>query len=225
VLLAVDRRRALVWAGLGVAAAMVLLGALLALARAGYLSAVPTDLLPREAAAVIFDTLVRFLRTALRGVLLLGLVVAAAAYLAGPSRSAARTRGALGSGFASLRRLGAGSEGIAGARVGRAVRAGRRPLQVVAVTVAGLTLVFWDRPSPATLVGVLLVLLLVLAVIEVLSAGDYPSASDTASLEAEAGPPALPSGSDTSVLPDSDTSALPDQRAATTEADKAHTSP
>jgi hypothetical protein len=225
VLIAVDRRRALVGAGLGVAGAMVLLGVLLALLRGGYLSAVPTDLLPRDAAAVIFDTLVRFLRTALRSVLLLGLVVAVAAYLAGPSRSALRTRAVAGRGMAAVRRLGAGSEGLAGVRVGHAVRSARRPMQVLAVTVAGVTLVFWDRPTPAVLIGVVLVLLLVLAVIEALAAsgdypsatsGDYPPASGTASLETDAGAPALPPGSDTSELPD--------QRAATTDAERAHTS-
>jgi hypothetical protein len=216
VLLAPDRRRALVGAGLGLAAAMVLLGAALALLRAGYLSAVPTDLLPRDAAETIFDTLVRFLRTGLRGVLLLGLVVAAAAYLGGPSRSAVGTRAVLARGMAAIRRLGAGGEGLAGARVGHAVRTARRPLQVLAVTAAGLTLVFWDRPSPAVLIGVVLVLLLVLAVIEVLAAGSYPSASETASVEADPGPPALP--------PSSETTVVPDQRAATTDADSAHTS-
>jgi len=216
ILIAKDRRRALVGAGLGVAASMVLLGVALALLRAGYLSAVPTDLLPRDAASVVFDTLVRFLRTALRGVLLLGLLVAAAAYLAGPSRTAVATRAALRRGGAAVRGLGGGSAGLAGARVGHAVRAARRPLQVLAVTLAGLTLVFWDRPSPAVLVGVVLVLLVVLAMIEVLAAGDYPSATETSSVAAGPGPPALTS--------DSDTSAAPDQRTTTTDADRAHTS-
>jgi hypothetical protein len=205
-----------VGAGLGLAASMVLLGVALALLRAGYLSAVPADLLPREAASVVFDTLVRYLRTALRGVLLLGLLVAAAAYLAGPSRTAVATRAALRRGGAAVRGLGGGSAGLAGARVGHTVRAARRPLQVLAVTLAGLTLVFWDRPSPAVLVGVVLVLLVVLAVIEVLAAGDYPSATETSSVDAGLRPPALTS--------DSDTSGTPDQRTASTDADKAHTS-
>lgn len=221
ILIANDRRRALVGAGLGVAASMVLLGVALALLRAGYLSAVPTDLLPRDAASVVFDTLVRYLRTALRGVLLLGLLVAAAAYLAGPSRTAVATRAALRRGTAAVRGFGGGSAGLAGARVGHVVRAARRPLQVLAVTLAGLTLVFWDRPSPAVLVGVVLVLLAVLAVIEVLAAGDYPSATATSSVDAGPEPPALTPDSGTS---DSDTSELPDQRDATTDADRAHTS-
>ena len=170
VLLARDRRRALVGAGLGVAGAMVLLGVLLAVGREAYLNAVPADLLPRDAAALVFDSLVRYLRVALRGVLLLGLVIAAAAYLAGPSGLPVRTRAVARRAFAAVRGWGGGDAGLAGSTVGRAVRTLRRPLQVLAVVVAGLTLVFWDRPTPAVLIGVVLVLLAFLALLEVLGA-------------------------------------------------------
>jgi hypothetical protein len=174
VLLARNRRRALVGAGLGVAGAMVLLGVLLAVGREAYLNAVPADLLPRDAAALIFDTLVRYLRIALRSVLLLGLVIAAAAYLAGPSGFAVRTRAVARRGFATVRGWGGGDEGLAGSTVGRAVRTLRRPLQVLAVVVAGLTLVFWDRPTPAVLIAVVLVLLAFLALLEILGAAREP---------------------------------------------------
>ncbi len=174
VLLARDRRRALVGAGLGVAGAMVLLGVLLAVGREAYLNAVPADLLPRDAAALVFDTLVRYLRIALRSVLLLGLVVAAAAFLAGPSAAAVGTRGLGARGFATVRGWGGGDAGLAGSTVGRAVRTVRRPLQVLAVVVAGLTLVFWDRPTPAVLIAVVLVLLAFLALLELLGASRNP---------------------------------------------------
>lgn len=190
VLLALDRRRALVGAGLGVAASMVVLAVLLALLRAGYLSSVPADLLPRDAATVIFDTLVSFLRIALRGVLLLGLLVALAAFLAGPSRAAVATRHGIGRGLAAVRGLGGGSEGLAGAGVARVVQVAKRPLQVVLVTAAGLTLVFWDRPTPAVLIGVVLVLLLLLAVIEVLGSGNAPTRPDAGAVEAAPASPA-----------------------------------
>ncbi|MGB7819931.1 MAG: hypothetical protein WBL35_14515 [Ornithinibacter sp.] len=190
VLLAIDRRRALVGVGLGVAGAMVLLGVLLALARAGYLNAVPADVLPRDAATLVFDQLVSFLRIALRTVLLLGLVVAAAAYVAGPSGLPVKIRGGGARGFAAVRELGGGNEGLAGAGVGHAVRAARRPLQVIAVIVAALTMVFWDRPTPAVLIGVVLVLLVFLGLLEVFGSGDVPP-EETASSAAE--DPAVPS--------------------------------
>ena len=177
VLVATDRRRALVGAGLGLAASMVVLAIALALARSAYLGAVPPDVLPRDAAITVFDTLVRFLRPALRLALLLGLVVAGAAFLAGPSSAAVATRRVVGRGIEATRGLGGGTEGLAGSRVGGVVRAARRPLQVVSVAVAALVLVFWDQPTPGVLVGIVLVLLLVLALIELLASRAEPAAA------------------------------------------------
>ena len=60
VFLARDRRRALLRGSLGVVAAMLVLGLVLAVGRVMYLSAVPPDVLPEAAAATVFDTFVRF---------------------------------------------------------------------------------------------------------------------------------------------------------------------
>ena len=106
VLLARDRWRALVRGALGVTMAMVLLGVALAIARTAYVNTTPADILTPEAAGDVFDTLVRFLRTALRAVAVLGLVVAAAAFLSGHSPQAVRARGGLERGIARLRRRG-----------------------------------------------------------------------------------------------------------------------
>jgi hypothetical protein len=187
VLLAVHRRPAFIAVGLGVAGSMVLLGVLLAVLRSGYLSAIPSDVLSRDAAAAVFDGLVAYLRTALRSVLLLGLVIAAAAYLTGPATLPRKTRAVIRRGAAAIRGWGGGNQGLAGATVGHAIRAARRPLQVLAIVVAGLTLVFWDRPTPGVLLGVVLVLLAFLGVVEVLSASE-PAAE----------PPATGSGPDSS---------------------------
>jgi len=46
-------------------------------------------------AAAIFDTVVRFLRTALRTLFLVGLIIALGAFLVGPAQMAVRLRGAL----------------------------------------------------------------------------------------------------------------------------------
>jgi hypothetical protein len=45
--------------------------------RSIYLDAVPASVLPHDAAAALYDTIVRFLRARLRTVFVLGLVVAA----------------------------------------------------------------------------------------------------------------------------------------------------
>ena len=65
-------------------------GPRLAVFRAIYLDAVPDTILPHDAAAVLYDTIVRFLRLGLRTVLVLALVVAAGAFLSGQSVTAVR---------------------------------------------------------------------------------------------------------------------------------------
>src|SRR6266446_5534762 len=85
VYIARGHRRALIGAGLGFAASMLVLAAGLAIARSIYLNSVPSNVLPGDAAAAAFDVLVRFIKPALRTLLVVGLVVAAAAFLTGPS--------------------------------------------------------------------------------------------------------------------------------------------
>ena len=102
VFIARRRRRALIGAGLGFAASMLVLGAGLLIARTLYLGSVPASA-PADAAAAAFDILVRFIKTALRTLLVVGLVVAAGAFFTGPSAAAARTRHALSSGLGRLR--------------------------------------------------------------------------------------------------------------------------
>ena len=74
VFLARDRRRALLRGSLGVVGAMIVLGLALAIGRSMYLDAVPQEVLPEPAAATVFDTLVRFLRTGLRATAVSGLL-------------------------------------------------------------------------------------------------------------------------------------------------------
>ena len=103
VYVAKGHRRALVGAGLGLAGGMLALGLGIALFRSIYLNAIPAEVLPHDAAAAFYDTLVRFLRLGLRTVLVLGLVVALAGFLTGRSITAVRTRAGLSKGIGWLR--------------------------------------------------------------------------------------------------------------------------
>jgi hypothetical protein len=163
-----DHRRALVGAGLGVAVAMLLLALGLAVFRSIYLDALPASVLPHDAAAVLYDTIVRFLRAGLRTVFVLGLVVAAGAFLTGPSPTATRTRQSLARGIGWLQR-GAEGAGLRTGPVGTWVYANRRVLRIGAVALAGLALVFWSRPTGKVVIGLAFVLLVVLAAIEFLA--------------------------------------------------------
>ena len=72
VFVARGHRRALIGAGLGLAASMLVLGAGLLIFRGVYLNSVPSDVLPADAAAALFDTLVRFIKEGLASVLVVG---------------------------------------------------------------------------------------------------------------------------------------------------------
>ena len=77
------RRRGILHAAIGVAVAMLLLFAALALARTAYLDALGGGALPRDAASAIFDTLVAFLRNGVRIVVIAAVVLALLAFVAG----------------------------------------------------------------------------------------------------------------------------------------------
>jgi hypothetical protein len=164
VLLARDRRKALLRAALGVTAAMVVLGVGLALVRMTYVETTPAGLLTSESAGNVFDILVRFLRTGLRATAVLGLLVALAAFLTGPSAAAVRARALFEQGVGSARG-GADAAGWHLEPVGRWFFAHKRGLQLATFIAAGLTLMFWSQPTVWTVVVVALLVALVLTVI------------------------------------------------------------
>jgi hypothetical protein len=160
-------RRALIGAGLGFAASMLVLAAALLIARNPYLNSVPAGTLPPDAAAAAFDILVRFIRTALRTLLVAGLIVAAGAFFTGPSAAAVATRSAFSSGLGRLRR-GGESAGLSTGPVGRWTYTYRHALRIGAVTLAALIFVFWGRPTAAVTIVIAVLLLVVLGLIELI---------------------------------------------------------
>jgi hypothetical protein len=164
---ATDHRRALVGAAVGVAVAMGGLGLSLAVFRTIYLDAVPAALLPHDAAAVLYDTIVAYLRLGLRTILVLALVVAAGALATGRSATAVRTRQRLAAGIGWL----GGSAEHAGWRTGPVgiwVYANKQLLRIGAVALAALALVFWGQPTGKTILLLAGLLLVALALIEFL---------------------------------------------------------
>ena len=170
-----DHRRATVGAALGVAISMVVLALGLAVFRSIYLDAVPASVLPHDAAAVLYDTIIRFLRLGIRTVFVLALVVAAGAFLSGQSVTAVRTREGLSHAIGWLAG-GAERAGFSTGPVGTWVYANKRVLRVGAVALAALALVFWTRPTGKVVLGLTLALLVVLAIIEFLGRPARPAA-------------------------------------------------
>jgi hypothetical protein len=167
VYLAPNHRRALVGAGLGFAASMLVLGAALVIFRSVYLNSVPNSVLPSDAAAALFDTFVRFIKDALRTLLVVGLVVAVAAFLTGPSVTAVGTRRAFASGLGWVRR-GGERAGVTTGPAGTWTFAHRKALRIGAVALAALLFVFWGRPTALVVILIAVLLLAVLGLIELI---------------------------------------------------------
>jgi hypothetical protein len=178
VYIARGHRRALIAAGLGFAASMLVLGLGLLIFRGIYLNSVPNSTLPSNAAAAIFDTFVRFIKDALRTLLVLGLVVAIGAFFSGPSVTAVRSREAVKSGFNWIR--GAGERrGVTTGPVGRWTYAHRHALRIGVVGLVALLFVFWGRPTAEVVIWLAVLLLVLLGLIELI--GRPPARPEVAS--------------------------------------------
>ena len=177
VFVARNRRRALIGAGLGLAASMLILAVGLEIARSIYLGSVPASTLPADAAAAAYDALVHFLREGLRVVLAVGLVVAIAAFFTGPSHTAVRTRSGLKSGIEWIRHYGE-RRGASTGPVGEWTYLRRRGLRIGAVALFALIFVFWGQPTALVVILLVILLLVVLGLIELI--GRPPAEPKTA---------------------------------------------
>ncbi|WP_406134143.1 hypothetical protein [Streptomyces zaomyceticus] len=174
VLLSAHRRRVLIASALGFAAGALFLGICLTVFRTVYLNALP-DTVSQAAAGSVYDALIHFLRTTVRMVVVLGLVLALAAWLAGPSRPAVVTRRMWNSGIAATRGA-ADSAGLRTGPVGPFVRRHRTWITWILVALAVLAYVLWNHPTGWVVVGLALGLLFAFAVMGFLAA--EPSDTD-----------------------------------------------
>ncbi|MGW7583011.1 hypothetical protein ACWGKU_14465 [Kitasatospora sp. NPDC054768] len=169
VLLARRRRRALVSTALGAAGAGLVVAIALVIARHYYLDHLPPAVQSRDAAAAVFDTLLRFLKVSLRTLVVLGVVVALGAYLSGAGRLPRAVRGGADHAADSV----AGWSGAHGVHTGRAgtwTDAHRRWLALAALLIVALVFALWNHPTVLTVLLLVLVLLVVLAVLALLAA-------------------------------------------------------
>jgi hypothetical protein len=166
-------RRALIGAGLGLAASMLVLAIALAIGRAIYLNSVPNATLPSDAAAALFDTFVRFIKDGLRTLLVLGLLVAAAGFFMGPSVTAVRTRSALKSGLGLVRARGERA-GLSAGPVGTWTYGHRKGLRIGAVVLMVLIFIFWSQPTGLVVLLLAIVLLVLLGLIELIGRPPVP---------------------------------------------------
>ncbi|MER7850523.1 hypothetical protein ABTZ03_42090 [Kitasatospora sp. NPDC096077] len=187
VLLARDRRRALAWAAVGVAAAMLVLGAALTVFRGYFLDQLPPGV-DAGAVGTVYDALARFLRMAVRTVGVLAVLVALGAFFVGPSRAATFVRAACGTGMGGVRQA-ADRIGFRAGPVESFVRRFKHAIGAAILLVASLVFVFWAHPTAMTVFWFAVVVLIAFGVREFLAPGPGP-AGHTASPGAPGSRPA-----------------------------------
>ncbi|MGX4690535.1 hypothetical protein [Streptomyces sp. JNUCC 63] len=173
-LLSAHRRRVLVAAVLGVAVAMLILGLGLTVFREVYLNRLPAGV-SQPAAGAIYDTLTRYLRTSVRRVVALAVVIALAAWLTGRGRRATFVREAWQSGIHAVRAA-ADHTGFRTGPVGPFVHRHRAWITWILVAAAVLTYILWSYPTGWVVLAIALVLLFAMAVVEFLTEPPAPTA-------------------------------------------------
>ncbi|WP_314220189.1 hypothetical protein [Streptomyces zaehneri] len=167
VLLSAHRRRVLIVAALCFAFATLLLGVALTVFRVVYLDALPAGV-SQPAAGSVYDTLTRFLRTSVRSVVALGVVIALAAWLTGPGRHAALVRRLWHSGIGAVRAT-ADHAGLRTGPVGPFVDRYRTWITWILAAGAVLAFVLWPYPTGWVVVGLALALLFALGIVDFLA--------------------------------------------------------
>ncbi|MFJ6618145.1 hypothetical protein ACIQOW_11320 [Kitasatospora sp. NPDC091335] len=163
------KRRALVTTALGAAGACLLVAIALVIVRHHYLDRLSPAVQSPAAAAAIFDTLLRFLRTSLRTAIVLGVLVALGGYLSGTGRFPRAVR-ARADGVADSAARWGDAHGVRTGRAGTWTEAHRRWFVLAAVLVLALMFALWNHPTVLTVLLLVLVLLAVLVVVALLAA-------------------------------------------------------
>ncbi len=174
VLLSRDRRRGLVWTGLLISGAALLVGVGLALGQQAYLDAAVSGGANQATAEVVFETLVRFLRNGIRVFFVLGIILAFGAAITGPAAWARKTREVSG----GLMTSGGQRTGWDTGGFGTFVADHKVGIQLTAAAVFGGAIFLVDRPTPSTVVWFVVALLAVVAMVQFLAA-TAPRGDDT----------------------------------------------
>lgn len=172
------RLRVLSLAGLSIALGMLVLAIGLLVGRAIYLDSVPSDVLSPDAATAVIDTVLVPLRTSLRAVAVLGLVIAIGVYLIGGSTSAGVVRRGYRQALDYAR--GSGTDRPPNAVELWAYQA-RIPMRCLIIGSAAVLSMFWRYPTGLVMLWIVIGPALALVGLEVLVRPARAFASSTES--------------------------------------------
>lgn len=162
-----QRRRTLIATMLAVAGSMLLLGVALNAFRMVYLDALPTEV-NVDAAAAVYDTLVRFIRLNLRAILVLSLAIAFVAWVSGPGTAAVALRGGTGRAIGWVR-SGGERAGLNTGRFGEALGTYKTAIRGAVLCLVLLVYAMADHPTGGFTITLLVVAAVLLLVVELLA--------------------------------------------------------
>jgi hypothetical protein len=163
-----NRRRGIITGFVMLGVVDVLLLAGLAIGRSVYLDQLPSTVQSPDAAAVIYDTLLRYLNKALQSVLVAVIILVLAALLAGPSRPARWIRHQIGR-LLNLAGEALGRTGTWAASTGRAIMTIRRPLEFILGVLGVVVFILANRPSVSAVTWLAFGIVMAIIVIEILA--------------------------------------------------------
>jgi hypothetical protein len=179
VLVAPNRRRALLIGSLAFAIGLLLLLGGMAAARSYYLNNLPDTIKSPDAVRVVFDTETRFLVQAIKTLATLFGIIALLCLIFGPSQPAVLLRRlvdrGLDAGGGALART-----GVSMGPVPRVLRQYRRAIVVGVVALAVLILVLWGTPGIGGVIWLTVGALLLLGLIEIVARAEGPPSAHTA---------------------------------------------
>ncbi|WP_163552615.1 hypothetical protein [Candidatus Frankia alpina] len=193
--LAPSHRAGLMATGIGIGVTMIVLLVGLAVMRQVYLDSVPSDTQPRDAAAAIYDTLVRFLRDSALTWLTIAVIIVVVGYLYGPGRGARAVRSGAVHATGAVGRA-ATRVGVRTGGAGRWLDRHRRLISGIVIGAGALALALWNSPTPSSVALVILVVVVALAALGVLAAAGTtqpePASPVGRPFDGAVGPPTTP---------------------------------
>lgn len=162
------RRRTFTIAAFGVAAGMFVVMVAVLIGRNYYLDGIPTSVLPRATASIIFDTMVRYLRLGVRVLFTAAVLLGIAGWLAGPGDVATKVRSLI---LWVPRKLG---HQVRSTRVGPFVQRYASTLRSLVGALVVVLVMTGDHPTSATLLTYAAIAVVLLVIIEAFRAMARP---------------------------------------------------
>ncbi len=161
-----DRRRGILTGIIMLGVVDILMLAVFAVLRSYYIDNLPSTVQSPAAATDVYDTLLRYLNTALQALLVAVIIILVAALYAGPSRPARWIRHQIVRGL-DWAGHGLGRRSARARAVGRAFTTIRWPVEVGLAVVGVVILLVTTRPSPAAVGWLAFAIVVIIVVVEI----------------------------------------------------------